>query len=211
MFLYAFSFFSVFFPLFIYHMTSLNIGTFNINGCRGTAKRAALFDYLILKKADIVLLQETHTDVQNQTHWARDWKGNASLSHGTNLSAGVAILFSSRIVNQPVMVEIMPGRILRVDITLGEIDYMFFNVYAPSVGQERVVFFGKLSDALLQCPQDNIVVMGGDFNCTINQFLDRNHDEPHPLSAGILNNLIDYHDFVDVWRELFLGLDNILG
>lgn len=206
MFLYAFSFFLFFSPLFIYHMTSLNIGTFNINGCRGTAKRAALFDYLILKKADIVLLQETHTDVQNQTHWARDWKGNASLSHGTNLSAGVAILFSSRIVNQPVMVEIMPGRILRVDITLGEIDYTFFNVYAPSVGQERVVFFGKLSDALLQCPQDNIVVMGGDFNCTINQFLDRNHDEPHPLSAGILNNLIDYHDFVDVWREAFPGV-----
>lgn len=119
MFLYAFSFFSVFFPLFIYHMTSLNIGTFNINGCRGTAKRAALFDYLILKKADIVLLQETHTDVQSQTHWARDWKGNASLSHGTNLSAGVAILFSSRIVNQPVNGAGMVSKCL--EFTLGMI------------------------------------------------------------------------------------------
>jgi len=83
------------------------------------------------------LLQETHTDLQNQAHWVRDWKGYALLSHGTNLSAGVAMLFSPRIGNQPVMVEIMPGRILRVDITLGEIDYTFFNVYALSVGQEQ--------------------------------------------------------------------------
>lgn len=79
---------------FIYHMTFLNIRTFNINGCRGTAKRAALFDYLFLKKADIILLQETHTDLQNRAHWVGDWKGNALLSHGTNLSAGVAMLFS---------------------------------------------------------------------------------------------------------------------
>jgi len=199
---YAFIYFFIYFlcPLFIFHMTFVNIGTFNINGCRGTAKRAALL------KADIILLQETHTDLQNQAHWVRDWKGYAFLSHGTNLNAGVAMLFSSRIGNQPSMVEIMPGRILRVEITLGEIDYTFFNVYAPSVGQERVIFFGKLSDALLQCPQDNVVVMGGDFNCTINAFLDRNHDEPHPVSAGILKNLIDYHDCVDLWRVAFPGV-----
>lgn len=49
-------------------MTSFNMGSFNINGCQGTEKRAALFDYLQLKKIDIVLLQETHSNVQNQMH-----------------------------------------------------------------------------------------------------------------------------------------------
>lgn len=103
------------------------------------------------------------------------------------------------------MLEIMPGIILHVHITLGEIDYTFFYVYAWNVGQEHVLFFGKHSDALLQCPQDN-VVMGVIFNCTINPTLDRNHDEPHPLSDETFKNLINRHDFIDLWREDFPGV-----
>ncbi len=89
------------------------------------------------------------------------------MSHGTNLSAGVAILFSPCVCNQPVMFEVIPGRLLRADVIVGQMGFSFFNVYAPNVGQERKIFFKKLSDALSQCPQDNIVVVGGDFNCTI--------------------------------------------
>jgi len=51
-----------------------------------------VFNYLQLKKADI-RLQETYSDLQNQTQWNCDWKGNILISHGTNLSAGVATLF----------------------------------------------------------------------------------------------------------------------
>ncbi len=121
-------------------MTTLNIGTFNVNGCRCTRKRAALFDYLRLKQADVILLQETHTDQQNQAQWYGDWKGSVVLSHGTNLSAGVAILFSPRVSIQPDVVEIIPGRILRVDMVFGNTNFSFINVYAPNVGQERISF-----------------------------------------------------------------------
>ncbi len=55
------------------------------------------------------------------------------------------------------MVEIIPGRILRADIVFGNTHFSFINVYAPNVGQERISFFKTLSDALLQCPQGNIV------------------------------------------------------
>ncbi len=194
------------YPSIILFMAVINIGSFNINGCRDTTKRLAMFNYLKLKKADIILLQETHSDLKNQIQWNCDWKGNIIMSHGTNLSAGVAILFSACVCNQPVMFEIIPGRLLRVDIMVGQMEFSFFNVYAPNVGQERKIFFKKLSDALSQCPQDNIVVIGGDFNCTINPDLDRNHDEPHPSSAEILKNVIDYHDFVDLWRDSFPGV-----
>lgn len=186
-------------------MTTLNIGTFNVNGCRCIKKRVTLFDYLRLKQADVILLQETHTDQQNQAQWISDWKGSVLLSHGTNLSAGVAILFSSRVGTQPVAVEIIPGRILRADIVFGDTNFSFFNVYAPNVGQERISFLKTLSDALLQCPQGNIVVLGGDFNCTINSYLDRNHDEPHHPSAESLKKIIKEHNLVDVWRESFPG------
>ncbi len=70
-------FFGVFgYPSIILFMAFINIGSFNINGCRDTTKRLAMFNYLKLKKADIILLQETHSDLQNQIQWNCDWKGN---------------------------------------------------------------------------------------------------------------------------------------
>lgn len=89
--------FWAFFFFFSFHssLTALNIGIFYINGFRGVEKRAALVDFLRLKKAYVILLQETHSDPQKQTQWTADWKGNFLLSHGTNLSAGVAIIFFS--------------------------------------------------------------------------------------------------------------------
>ncbi len=53
------------FPFFIV-MLSFNIGSLNINRCRDVRKRATLFKYLQLKKADVILLQETHTPVMRQ-------------------------------------------------------------------------------------------------------------------------------------------------
>lgn len=110
-------------------MTTLNIGSFNVKGCRCTRKRVALFDYLRLKQADVILLQETHTDHQNQAQWYGDWKGSVVLSHGTNLSAGIAILFSPSLSIQPDVLEIIPGRILRVDVVFGDTPFSFINVY----------------------------------------------------------------------------------
>ncbi len=44
-----------------------------------------------MKSAGVVFLQETHTDVNNQIQWLSEWKGQAILSHGSSVSAGVAI------------------------------------------------------------------------------------------------------------------------
>lgn len=50
----------------------------------------------------------------------------------------------------------------------------------------------------------------GDFNCTLDQAVDRNHEEPHPCSAEALRSLIFYHSFTDLWT-LFQGLGRIPG
>lgn len=47
-----------------------------------------------------------------------------------------------------------------------------------------------------------IFFLGGDFNCTQNDHLDRNHIEPHRESQRALNHLIETHDLVDIWRRL---------
>ncbi|KAI3367340.1 hypothetical protein L3Q82_008155 [Scortum barcoo] len=46
------------------------------------------------------------------------------------------------------------------------------------------------------------VEAGGDFNCTENELLDRNHAEPHPASQHALRQLVYSHGLVDVWRRM---------
>lgn len=123
-------------------MASLNFGSLNVNGCRGAEKRFALFNFLKWKKASIVFLQETHTDMSNQVQWLSEWKGKSFLSHGSNLSAGVAILISSDIqIQDSSAEEIIPGRMQIIDMKLYELYFSFINIYAPNDGVERVSFF----------------------------------------------------------------------
>lgn len=123
---------------------------------------------------------------------------------GSSNSAGVAILLAVEFKEQNVSVfDLIPGRMQRVDVTLRGLDFSFFNVYAPNIGTERTFFFDKLNTALSNVQQGRIIVLVGDFNCTLDHTLDRNHEEPHSPSANVLNKLIIYHDFVDVWREAF--------
>ncbi len=76
-------------------METLRIGSLNINGGRDSSKRALVKETVEQKKFNVVFLQETHSDVANETEGNLWWKGHKILSHGTNLSRGVAILFSS--------------------------------------------------------------------------------------------------------------------
>lgn len=57
-------------------------------------------------------------------------------------------------------------------------------------------FFQKIV-ALSDISQDRMIVFTGDFNCTIDHTLDRNHEEPHSQSADVLKTLINYHNLVD--------------
>ncbi len=132
------------------------------------------------------MLQETHTDACNETDWVNEWEGSISLSHGTNVSAGVAFLFSKRVKDNPVFLEIIPGCLLRADIIIGNNSFSFYNIYAPNIGSERCDFFLKLSEELLKCSDDRIVVIGGD--CTVDHKLDRNHEEPHFGSTDVFKS-----------------------
>lgn len=185
-------------------MASLSIGSLNVNGCRSVRKRFALFNFLTLKKTGVIFLQETHTDKYNQPEWLSEWKGQVFLNHGSNVSAGVAILISAKLQGQDFsMIDIIPGRMQQVDIILQGLSFSFINVYAPNVGFDRIECFRKLQEVIKGIPQERVIIVAGDFNCTVNHTVDRNHDEPHPKSSEALRNVLKYHALVDVWRESF--------
>ncbi len=45
--------------------------------------------------------------------------------------------------------------------------------------------------------------IGGDFNCTANDTMDRDHKEPHLASQDALRKLIAEHDLWDIWRTSY--------
>lgn len=73
-------------------------------------------------------------------------------------------------------------------------------MYAPVSPHDPCVFLDKLMSTLLSCTSTDYLILGGDFNCTIDD-LDRNHLEPHMHSRRILKRIVETYNLVDVWRS----------
>ncbi|KAI4885592.1 hypothetical protein NFI96_030074 [Prochilodus magdalenae] len=58
-------------------------GSLNINGARDVYKREVLAQHIRLKKLNVVLVQETHSDEEDEVQWRMWWKRPVSLSNGT--------------------------------------------------------------------------------------------------------------------------------
>lgn len=50
-------------------MSVFNIRSLNVNGARDHEKRAVLFEFIRLKKANLFFIQDTHSDDNHQTAW----------------------------------------------------------------------------------------------------------------------------------------------
>lgn len=63
-------------------------------------------------------------------------------SHGSNVSAGVAIMFNSALKAKILSrFDIEPGRLLLVRAEINNFHFLFVNMYAPNGGTERVILF----------------------------------------------------------------------
>lgn len=184
-------------------MCDFKIGTLNINGARDDSKRAAFFKLMELKKIDVVLLQETHSTEENENDWKRGYNGEVILSHKSSCSGGVGIVFSRSFLPFSYEVEeIIKGCLLKVKAQYENITVVFINIYAPTNRMNRLAVLDILSDTIKNCSSEEHLFLGGDFNCTENPKLDRNHQEPHPASSQRLKQTTETHELTDVWRFL---------
>ena len=182
-------------------MSEFRVSTLNINGARNVKKRACLFELVKLKNINVMFIQETHSDTLNETDWRTEWEGEVILSHLSNSSGGVAILFSRDFAPMSFEVEeIMKGRLMVVRAKYELFNMVFINVYASTNGPARIMLLNELSRVLSQCGPDDFVYASGDYNCTENDLLDRNHIEPHSESKRAMKCLIETHGLTDVWR-----------
>ncbi|KAI4871736.1 hypothetical protein NFI96_008948, partial [Prochilodus magdalenae] len=146
-------------------------------------------------------ISETHSDEEDEVQWRMWWKGPVFLSNGTNVSAGLAILVSPglsfSLISQK---EVCRGRLFILHASIYEQEFIFVNVYAPNTGRDRAAMFTTLRNELSQYNQDAILVLGGDWNCTLDFTMDRTGDESHMLSVNVLKGVVTDNNLVDCWR-----------
>ena len=92
--------------------------------------------------------------------------------------------------------------LLKVKAQYENVKLVILNVYAPTIGVDRMAFLNILCDTVGACDSDDFMFLGGGFNCNKNPTIDRNHTEPHAASSRRIRPLRETHKLSDVWRAL---------
>ena len=181
-------------------MNSLKLVSCNVNGMHDGKKRKALFTMLRSAKYDIIFLQETHCHSKHQQKcWSMEWDGQSIWSLGTNKSKGVTVLFNRNVVfNFSNVISDCNGRYIVFELNVDDKSYKFINIYAPNLANERVTFFEMMQKHILF---DEETLIAGDFNCSLNPFMDRLNCKSPDIGNIQLKNIIKKFDLEDLWRR----------
>ena len=183
---------------------ALSFLTYNTNGCSDPEKIPEIVQFVQSSNVDIALLSETHCTLKTEKFWNLHWDGQCLFSHGTSNSGGLAVLLSKNIkcTKAATSKSLFQGRCMYVNLEINNLTIHIFNVHAPNIGEERITFLNQLHTQLSAIDKNELIIVGGDFNSTLNPQLDRkSQKETHVPSSNILQNLVTKHNLVDIWRE----------
>jgi exonuclease III len=190
---------------------AIDLLSFNANGLREDRKRRGLFNWF--KKfhdaqSKIVLLQETHTDKNNEEQWRTDWGDrNIIFSHGDSGSRGVAILLPSKIDYTLNSQECDPeGRYIIISITIENTLFWIFNCYAPNTSDQpaQLRWLTKIQK-VLETVNDSNIILGGDMNDYFKPHLDKFNAKPNTPDSDYIKTwkvICEDSNLCDVWRLL---------
>uniref|UniRef100_A0A3B5LP95 exodeoxyribonuclease III n=1 Tax=Xiphophorus couchianus TaxID=32473 RepID=A0A3B5LP95_9TELE len=165
---------------------TLRIASLNMNGCREALRRYYAASLAKQHNVSVLFVQETHLPF---------------FSHFSNTSSGVATVLSPNFTPDTVsQVEVIKGRVLDVRAQVGNTAIHLVNVYAPTTDSERPGFLQLLRNHLGGIPEDEFVVMGGDYNCTLDALDRTGKGHCNAKLWGELQALLDPSDLVDVWQ-----------
>lgn len=180
--------------------TNVTFISWNVRGMGHQIKRGKVFAYLKSLSADIIFLQETHIKQTEQRRLRSNWISQVYQSSFSSKARGVAILFCKSIPFRLSTVSADPsGRYILVSGHINSFPITCLNIYGPNFDDPN--FFRKVFD-LLPDPSSTNIIIGGDFNCYLDAYLDRSSTQaPHILhSVSTLNHLCKSLNLVDIWR-----------
>ena len=186
-------------------MSNLCVVSNNVRGLRYEFKRNKIFNTLHEKVKDgVFLLQETHSQPEDEVKWRKEWGSKIYLNHGSSNSRGTMIGFSNnldvKILNY---CQDNDGRIQTCSFTHNEIKYLIINLYNANIESEQVKTLEKLNTMIENCdPHDSKILIGGDFNFIFNKKLDALGGNPSLKLNSIseVTKLINKFDLCDIFR-----------
>jgi exonuclease III len=201
---------------------SFRLTTQNVRGFSKRKRRAeAWFDDLREKldgrHIDAILLQETRATKnwaeKLQERYAHGWGFKAAaeqlpLSHWTSTkraAGGVAILLhpqSTFRTLQPIWEDMWGPHCLALSGDVAGLTVTLVCVYAPTDRPAREALYSALSK---KTPPTGIVLVGGDFNCTLDAALDRSHH------AGDVHDSPKLQHLLSRWRIVDSAASNMLA
>lgn len=189
-------------------MDSLHGISLNANGLLHPPKRRAIFSMLRNGKYDFALLQEAHSTPKTERVWTSEWGGKAFYSHGLSNARGVMILFPRNSDLQVLQrFQDSKGRLLILEVKKGDSSFVIGNIYAPTQEnlEEQLVTMDLLEEQVLKMDPLNIVI-GGDFNMTMDGNLDRSGRCRSSTEGSRYRATVEaFNDslhLVDLWRTL---------
>ena len=176
----------------------------NTTGISNFRKSRTIFSWLRKQKLDVVFLQETHSTKRNEATWKKEWGATLFCSRGANVynARGVTSLIRN---NFDCMVEESivdsNGRFIILKASISGDPTLLVNIYAPNRDNELVTFYRSLLQTIATNNLDEIgnIIVGGDFNCPINPFVDKRGGSLIPRQSVIstieqLQSELDLHD-----------------
>ncbi|CAM2115980.1 unnamed protein product [Caretta caretta] len=149
----------------------------------------------------VIFLQETHTDLTAKNSWQLEWGDRVYFSHSTVQQAGVATLFSPDLRPEVLGVtEVMLGRLLHLRVRIEGLVVNLVKVYALTLGPQWLQFYQQASAFLGTLDSHECLVLGGDFNTTLKK-RDLSETEQSPAAADTLQEIVEHHSLVDIWRD----------
>ena len=134
-------------------------------------KRRGIFKYFHENNYDIVLVQETHSNIKTEKRWKNEWGGKIIFSHGETNAKGVAILLDKNLGASIKKIDRDDsGRELFVKVVINDTSYLIGNLYAPN--EDCPNFFARAIQRSEDFDVEEMII-GGDLNVILDPDLDR--------------------------------------
>lgn len=146
---------------------NLKMLSLNVNGLRNITKRKAIFLFCRRSNANLIFLQETHSSEDDHKFWKSQWGDHIYLSHASNNSAGVAILFNKfkgDVIESHISEE---GRWIILVLKVNNVILVVNNIYGHNNNARAKNMILQLTIKLKEFKEkykDAHLIIGGDLN-----------------------------------------------
>ena len=179
-------------------MDNLRAVSLNVRGIRNGLKRRKIFRFLKKLNANVIMLQETHSENKDINIWSSEWGYKGIFAHGTRESGGT-LVFVKKEVNAYITDKLIDpmGRYVIFKTQKDDYTMTYCNIYAPN--RDDPQFFRDVFEKVRQL-DSTYIILGGDFN-VVREARDRScmkiyHKESH----NVISSFMEENNLVDIWR-----------